>query len=70
MSGGAGDDRVYGGPDSDYALARRSPKVLVGFSDVTALHIALLRHAGLVTFHGPMAAWNGERWMRTKSSGC
>ena len=41
-------------PRIDYALARRRPKILIGFSDVTALHLGLLRHAGLVTFHGPV----------------
>jgi muramoyltetrapeptide carboxypeptidase len=43
-------------PGIDYRLVRRRPKILVGFSDVTALHLALLRHAGLVTFHGPVAS--------------
>jgi muramoyltetrapeptide carboxypeptidase len=42
-------------PRLDYALIRRSPKILVGYSDVTALHLALLRRAGLVSFHGPVA---------------
>jgi muramoyltetrapeptide carboxypeptidase len=42
-------------PHLDYALIRRSPKILVGYSDVTALHLALLRRAGLVSFHGPVA---------------
>lgn len=40
-------------PHLDYALARRRPKIVVGFSDITALHLAFLRRAGLVTFHGP-----------------
>lgn len=40
----------------DYALIRRHPKVLLGYSDITALHLAILRHAGLVTFHGPVAS--------------
>ena len=40
----------------DYELVRRHPKVFVGYSDITALHLAFLRLAGLVTFHGPMAA--------------
>jgi muramoyltetrapeptide carboxypeptidase len=40
----------------DYALVRRHPKILLGYSDITALHLALLRHAGLVTFHGPVAS--------------
>src|ERR1041384_4547961 len=38
----------------DYDLIRRNPKVFVGYSDITALHLALNRHAGLVTFHGPI----------------
>jgi muramoyltetrapeptide carboxypeptidase len=42
-------------PHIDYGLVRRNPKVLIGYSDITALHLALYRHAGLVTFHGPTA---------------
>lgn len=40
----------------DYALIRANPKVLLGYSDITALHLAIRRHAGLVTFHGPVAS--------------
>ena len=40
----------------DYALVRAHPKILLGYSDITALHLALLRHAGLVSFHGPVAS--------------
>lgn len=40
----------------DYDAVRRRPKAFAGFSDVTALHLALGRHAGLVTFHGPNLA--------------
>lgn len=43
-------------PLLDYAAIRRNAKVLVGFSDITALHLALLRKAGLVTFHGKVAS--------------
>lgn len=43
-------------PYIDYAAMRRYPKVLIGYSDVTALHLALYRHAGLITFHGPVAS--------------
>src|SRR5690606_38713456 len=38
----------------DFDLVRRHPKPLVGYSDVTALHTAINRHAGLITFHGAM----------------
>jgi muramoyltetrapeptide carboxypeptidase len=40
----------------DYALLRAHPKILIGYSDITALHLAIQRHAGLVTFHGPVAS--------------
>ena len=39
----------------DYDVIRANPKVFVGFSDITAMHIAFLKKSGLVTFHGPMA---------------
>jgi muramoyltetrapeptide carboxypeptidase len=37
----------------DYNLFRKHPKILAGFSDITALHAALQREAGWVTFHSP-----------------
>lgn len=40
----------------DYAYIRLHPKILVGFSDITALSLALYAQAGLVTFAGPMVA--------------
>jgi len=38
----------------DFAVIHRHPKILVGGSDITSLHFALLEHAGIVPFHGPM----------------
>jgi muramoyltetrapeptide carboxypeptidase len=40
-------------PHLDYDLIRTHPKVFQGYSDVTVLHWALARRAGLRTFHGP-----------------
>lgn len=40
----------------DYDLIRKNPKVFVGYSDITALHIAFNQLSNLVTFHGPMVA--------------
>jgi muramoyltetrapeptide carboxypeptidase len=37
----------------DYEQIRKHPKAVLGFSDITALHAALNRKAGLVSFHGP-----------------
>lgn len=38
----------------DYDLIRRNPKIFLGYSDITAMHLAILKRARLVTFHGPM----------------
>ena len=43
-------------PHLDLGLIRRNPKIFVGCSDVTTLLTYLCDAAGLVTFHGPMAA--------------
>jgi len=39
----------------DYTLIKKNPKILVGYSDLTALQLAIFRKTGLVTFSGPMA---------------
>jgi len=39
------------------AFLRKHPKVFCGFSDITTLHAACAR-AGLVSFYGPMVAWD------------
>ena len=39
----------------DYDLIRRNPKIFLGYSDITAMHLAINKHAKLVTFHGPIA---------------
>jgi muramoyltetrapeptide carboxypeptidase len=40
----------------DYSVIRENPKILVGYSDLTALQLAIWRHARLITFSGPMVA--------------
>lgn len=40
----------------DYDSLARDPKVLAGYSDITALHNAVHARTGLVTFHSPIAA--------------
>lgn len=54
LRGGYGSMRLL--PLLDFQLIGEHPKVFVGFSDITALHLALNRYSGLVTFHGPMVA--------------
>lgn len=60
LRGGYGTPRIL--PLLDYRGIKQNPKIVVGYSDLTALQLALFRKAGLVTFSGPMAAvemWNG-----------
>ncbi|HPQ36426.1 MAG TPA: LD-carboxypeptidase [Synergistaceae bacterium] len=38
----------------DMPLLRNNPKVFLGYSDVTVLHLMILKEAGFCTFHGPM----------------
>lgn len=52
--GGYGSTRLL--PYIDYNLIKRNPKPFIGYSDITALHAALGRKTGLVTFHGPGAS--------------
>ena len=44
----------------DYKLIHDNPKVFSGFSDITALHLAIHKQTGLVTFHGPVILFNGN----------
>ena len=52
LRGGYGCSRFL--EDIDFELLRRHPKPFVGYSDITALHLAITRYAGFVTFHGAM----------------
>jgi muramoyltetrapeptide carboxypeptidase len=38
----------------DYDLIRRNPKIFIGYSDITAIHLAINKNSRLVTFHGPV----------------
>jgi len=54
IRGGYGTPRLL--PLLDYHAIRANPKIFVGYSDITAIQLAMLRHAGLITFSGPMVA--------------
>lgn len=60
VRGGWGCARLL--PYLDYDLIRANPKPLMGYSDITALHMAIQAKTGLVTFHGPNAssAWGRQ----------
>ncbi|ABB22911.1 S66 peptidase family protein [Pelodictyon luteolum] len=54
LRGGAGASRLLG--SIDYELIRKHPKIFIGYSDITALSLAILAKTGLVNFSGPMLA--------------
>ena len=57
IKGGWGSSRIL--PDLDYQLIRQNPKIIIGFSDITALILGIHAKTGLVTFHGPngLTSW-------------
>lgn len=40
-------------PYIDYEALRKDPKIIIGYSDVTALLLAIYNQTGLITFYGP-----------------
>jgi muramoyltetrapeptide carboxypeptidase len=58
LRGGWGCNRLLG--LLNYSSIARHPKILMGYSDITSLLLALNAKTGLVTFHGPVgtSTWN------------
>lgn len=54
LRGGYGTLRILS--KINYHIIRRCPKILVGYSDITALQLAIWKRSGLVAFSGPMLA--------------
>jgi muramoyltetrapeptide carboxypeptidase len=52
LRGGYGTPRLL--DQIDFDLLRNNAKPFIGYSDITALHLAISRYAGFVTFHGPL----------------
>lgn len=54
MSARGGNEAAEMLPLLDYKALAATPKIVIGFSDVTALNIGIHKHTGIVTFHGPL----------------
>jgi len=52
--GGYGVPRLL--PHLNYETLRQNPKIIMGYSDITALHLAIYRQCNLVSYHGPVAS--------------
>ena len=53
IRGGYGAMRIL--RDIDYSALKSNPRPVIGFSDITAIHAAIHRECGIVSFHGPTA---------------
>jgi muramoyltetrapeptide carboxypeptidase len=62
VRGGWGSARLL--PYLDWNIIRANPKLLTGFSDITALHMAIAAKGGFVSLHGPNggSAWGKSSW--------
>ncbi|MBX7497169.1 LD-carboxypeptidase [Qipengyuania sp. 6B39] len=62
VRGGWGGARIL--PLLDWQAIRANPKLLIGYSDTTALHLAIAQRAGFATIHGPNGAsrWEKASW--------
>lgn len=58
--GGWGCDRIL--PLLDWDIIKDNPKILMGYSDLTALLNAIHFKTGLVTFHGAMGIDDWDSW--------
>lgn len=62
IRGGYGTTRIL--PKINYSLIKSHPKILIGYSDITALTNAVYQKTGLVTFHGPGASSNYSEYTK------
>ncbi len=62
VRGGWGSARLL--PFLDWDIIRANPKLLTGFSDITALHMAIAAKGGFISLHGPNggSAWGKSSW--------
>ena len=59
ISGGGVSNSIL--PYIDYESLRKNPKIIIGFSDVTAILLAIYAKTGLVTFYGPCLSCFGRK---------
>jgi muramoyltetrapeptide carboxypeptidase len=58
LQGGYGSAQLI--PHLDFDLIAANPKPFVGYSDITALHVAIRQRTGLATFYGCGLIGNGD----------
>ena len=61
--GGYGCSRIL--PLLDYEIIKTNPKILIGYSDITALLYGIYSQTGLITFHGPVGISTFNKYSNT-----
>ncbi|EIJ39423.1 putative MccF-like protein (microcin C7 resistance) [Galbibacter orientalis DSM 19592] len=62
--GGYGCTRIL--KDINFDYIQQNPKILLGFSDITALVNSIYQKTGIVTFHGPVGTTLDNQFNRTQ----
>jgi muramoyltetrapeptide carboxypeptidase len=66
VRGGYGTTRII--DDADIEALEDHPKLVIGYSDITALHLAIAERTGIPTLHSPMMAWSSNNTPATAAS--
>ncbi|GAA1667099.1 LD-carboxypeptidase [Glycomyces endophyticus] len=66
VRGGYGTTRII--DDADVDALKDHPKIVIGYSDITALHFAVAEQTGLPSLHSPMMAWSSNNTAATAES--
>ncbi|SDL48270.1 muramoyltetrapeptide carboxypeptidase [Glycomyces sambucus] len=66
VRGGYGTTRII--DDADVEALEDHPKLVIGYSDITALHLAVAEQTRVPTLHSPMMAWSSNNTPATAES--
>jgi muramoyltetrapeptide carboxypeptidase len=66
VRGGYGTTRII--DDADIEALEDHPKLVIGYSDITALHFAIAERTRIPSLHSPMMAWSSNNTAETAES--
>jgi muramoyltetrapeptide carboxypeptidase len=66
VRGGYGTTRII--DEADIEALEDHPKLVIGYSDITALHFAIAERTGIPSLHSPMMAWSSNNTAETAES--
>ena len=68
LRGGYGSGRLL--DKINFNIIKKNPKIFVGYSDITALHLSIFKKTNLITFAGPMIATDFLEGLNEKAEEC